>query len=252
MDQAVHPVEVDEGAEVDDVRDLCPRRRRPAEAVEDLLARPPCAPPRAPRGARGRRCCAQRFSSITLQRSSWPRNSSRSCTRRMSTSEAGRKPRTPRSRIRPPLTTSITRPSTGSPDSAARLDALPGDLEAGALLREDQATLGVLLGQHERVDLVAERDLVGRIDRAADRELADRDDAFRLVTDIDEHLVLVDPDNRAVDDLPLLEGDDRRSVVGNDMAVDLEQQAVGPLDGSPLGCRGRRGGQCVGGNTAAN
>ena len=37
----------------------------------------------------------------------------------MSTSEAGRKPRTPRSRIRPPLTTSITVPSTGSPDSAA-------------------------------------------------------------------------------------------------------------------------------------
>ena len=37
----------------------------------------------------------------------------------MSTSEAGRKPRTPRSRIRPPLTTSITVPSTGSPESAA-------------------------------------------------------------------------------------------------------------------------------------
>ena len=37
----------------------------------------------------------------------------------MSTSEAGRKPRTPRSRIRPPLTTSITLPLTGSPVSAA-------------------------------------------------------------------------------------------------------------------------------------
>ena len=37
----------------------------------------------------------------------------------MSTSEAGRKPRTPRSMIRPPLTTSMTVPSTGSPDSAA-------------------------------------------------------------------------------------------------------------------------------------
>ena len=37
----------------------------------------------------------------------------------MSTSDAGRKPRTPRSRIRPPLTTSITLPITGSPDSAA-------------------------------------------------------------------------------------------------------------------------------------
>ena len=37
----------------------------------------------------------------------------------MSTNDAGRKPRTPRSRIRPPFTTSITLPSTGSPDSAA-------------------------------------------------------------------------------------------------------------------------------------
>ena len=61
----------------------------------------------------------ERLSSITFARSSVPMNSSRSWTRRMSTSDAGRNPRTPRSRIRPPLTTSITRPRTGSPDSAA-------------------------------------------------------------------------------------------------------------------------------------
>ena len=35
------------------------------------------------------------------------------------------------------------------------LDALPGHLEASALLREDQTPLGVLLRHHERVDLVA-------------------------------------------------------------------------------------------------
>src|SRR5205085_1196428 len=39
--------------------------------------------------------------------------------RLMSTSDAGKNPRTPRSMISPPLTTSITVPSTGSPDSAA-------------------------------------------------------------------------------------------------------------------------------------
>ena len=61
----------------------------------------------------------ERLSSMTLQRSSRAMNSSRSCTRRMSTSDAGRKPRTPRSRIRPPLTTSMTFPTTASPDSAA-------------------------------------------------------------------------------------------------------------------------------------
>ena len=60
-----------------------------------------------------------RLSSMTLHSSLRPRNSSRSCTRRMSTSEAGRKPRTPRSRIRPPLTTSMTVPSTCSPAAAA-------------------------------------------------------------------------------------------------------------------------------------
>ena len=36
------------------------------------------------------------------------------------------------------------------------LDRLPGDLEARALLREDQPALGVLLRHHERGDLVAD------------------------------------------------------------------------------------------------
>src|SRR5262249_53152849 len=48
------------------------------------------------------------------------------------------------------------------------LDRLPRDLEAGALLREDQPALGVLLRQHERGDVVTDRDLVRRVDRAAD------------------------------------------------------------------------------------
>ena len=61
----------------------------------------------------------ERLSSMTLHSIVWPMYSSRFGTRRMSTSEAGRKPRTPRSMIRPPLTTSITEPATGSPDSAA-------------------------------------------------------------------------------------------------------------------------------------
>src|SRR5262249_12565308 len=65
-----------------------------------------------------------------------------------------------------------------------RLDRLPGDLEARALLREDQPTLRVLLRHHERGDLVADADLVRRVHRAADRQLADGDDALRLVTDV--------------------------------------------------------------------
>src|SRR3954462_6262688 len=172
----------------------------------------------------------ERLSSITLQRSSWPRNSSRSWTRRMSTSDAGRNPRTPRSRISPPFTTSITRPFTGSPHSAARplplhplshraRDRLPRHLEARALLRQDQPPLGVLLRQDERVDLIAERDLVRRVDRAPDRELGDGDDALGLVADVDEDLVLVDAHDGAVHHLPLIDRREGRLVVRDQLAV---------------------------------
>src|SRR5207253_8957211 len=55
--------------------------------------------------------------------------------------------------------------------------------------------------------------------RAPDRELGDRDDAFRLVADVDEHLVLVHPDDGAVDDLPLVDRREGRLVVGDQLAV---------------------------------
>ena len=99
------------------------------------------------------------------------------------------------------------------------LDVLPGQLEPRALLREDQAPFGVLLREHQRVDLVAERDLVGRVDRPADRELGDRDDPFRLVADVDEHLVLVHADDGAVHNLPLVDLGEGRVVVRNQLAV---------------------------------
>src|SRR3954462_3121851 len=157
----------------------------------------------------------ERLSSITLHWMGWPRYSSRCGTRRMSTSEAGRKPRTPRSMIRPPLTTSMTGPSTGAPGPAPpgappgpgrRLDAAPGLLEARALLGEDEPAVLVLLGQDERVHLLAELDLVMRVDRLADGQLVDRDDPFGFVADVDEDLVVVDPDDMAGEDVALLEG----------------------------------------------
>ena len=99
------------------------------------------------------------------------------------------------------------------------LDRLPGELEAGALLREEQTPLGVLLRHHERVDLVADRDLVGRVHVPADRELGDRDDALGLVADVDEHLVLVDAHDRAVDDLALVDRREGALVVGDQLPV---------------------------------
>ena len=99
------------------------------------------------------------------------------------------------------------------------LDLLPGQLEPRALLREDQAPFGVLLREHERVDLLTDRDLVGRVDRAADRKLGDRDDALGLVADVDEDLVLVDAHDGAVHDLPLVDRREGRLVVGDQVAV---------------------------------
>ena len=110
------------------------------------------------------------------------------------------------------------------------LDAAPGALEASALLGQDQAAVLVLLGEDEGVDLFAELDLLGRVDRLADRELVVGDDPLALVADVDEDLVLVDPHHLAGDDVALFEGDDRGVVVGDDLAVDLEEHPVGALD----------------------
>src|SRR6266545_2203698 len=98
-------------------------------------------------------------------------------------------------------------------------DRLPGELEASTLLREDQPAFGVLLRHHERVDLVSDGHLVGRVHGPPDRELGDRDHAFRLVADVHEHLVLVDPDDLAVDDLALVDGRESGLVVRDQLAV---------------------------------
>jgi len=142
--------------------------------------------------------------------------SSRFGTRRMSTSEAGRN-------LDDRALDRLTRLGGG-------LDAAPGLLEAGALLRHDQAAVLILLGEDECVDLFAELDLVVRVDRLADRQLVGRDDAFGLVADIDEDFVLIDAHDMTRDDLALLEGPHRRVVVRDDLPVDLEEQPVRALD----------------------
>ena len=101
----------------------------------------------------------------------------------------------------------------------------------------------VLLGEDERIDLFAERHLISGIDRLADRELVGGNDSLGLVADVNEDLVFVDPHDLAVDDVALVEGDHRRRVVGDDLAVDLQQEAVRALDRSSGGGRRR---QCLG------
>ena len=170
-------------------------------------------------------------------------NSSRFWTRRMSTSEAGRKPRTPRSRIRPPLTTSITVPSTGSPESAAfsiRRHAF--SKRARFLERIRRPSWSSLVRTRASTSSPSSTSSDG-IDRLADRELVGGDDPLRLVADVDQHLVLVDAHDLAAHHVPLAEGVDGGVVVGDELAVDLDQQVVG--------ARGAVAGGLLGGLAAA-
>ena len=171
----------------------------------------------------------KRLSSMTRHSRVWPRNSSRSATRRISTREAGRKPRTPRSRMRPPLTTSMTVPDDRSAFFGGLLDTLPGPLEPSALPGQDEPAVGVLLGQHEGVDDVAHRHFFSRIDRLSYGQLVGGDHAFALVADVDEDFVLVHPHHGPGDDVPLFESQDRGVVVGNHLPVDLDHEVLAAL-----------------------
>ena len=88
------------------------------------------------------------------------------------------------------------------------LDGAPGPLVLGPLLGEDQATLLVLLLEHQGLDGLAQRDDLGGVDVVADRQLADGDDALGLEADVEEHLVPVDLDDGALDQVTVLELDD--------------------------------------------
>ncbi len=122
----------------------------------------------------------------------------------------------------------------GTFDGLARFsggfDPPPGFLEAGTLLGQDQPSVLILLGQDECVDLLAELDLIAGVHRLADRELAGGDDPLGLVADVDEHLVVIDADDIAGDDVPLLEGMHRGVVVGNDLTVNLQQKPIRAFD----------------------
>ena len=110
------------------------------------------------------------------------------------------------------------------------LDPAPGLLEARALLGQDQAAVLVLLGEDERVDLLPiSTSSCGSTDLRIESSFMGMTPS-RLVADVDEDLVLVDADYAAGHDVALLEGDERGVVVGDDLAVDLEQETVRALD----------------------
>ena len=108
----------------------------------------------------------------------------------------------------PPLTTSMTGPGDDALLLLELLDRAPGPLVLGPLLRQDEAAVLVLLLEDQRLELLAERHDLGRVDVVADRELPRRDHAFGLEPDVEQDLVVVDLDDGAADQAALVELDD--------------------------------------------
>ena len=218
MDQAVHPVEIDEGAEVDDVRDRALDDVAGVEPVEDRLAHLLALV--LEDGAAREDDVVPRAIELDHLAAELLREE---LVEILDAADVDERRRQEAAHAEVEDETALDDLDHLAVDGLAALggslDRLPGELEARALLREEETPLGVLLRHHERVDLVADRDLVGRVHVPADRELRDRDDALGLVADVDEHLVLVDAHDRPMDDLALVDRREGALVVGDQLPV---------------------------------
>ena len=113
------------------------------------------------------------------------------------------------SRIRPPLTTSMTGPWT-TPSSSLIFSMLPQARSYWArfLDRTRRPSLSSFWRTSASIFSPSAHDL-GRVDVVADRQLAGRDDALGLVADVEQDFVLVDLHHDAFDDLAVLDVDHR-------------------------------------------
>ena len=218
VDEAVHAVEIDEGAEVDDVRDLTLDDVAGAQPVEDRLAHLLALV--LEDGATGEDDVVARAVELDDLAAELLAEELVEVLHAPDVDERGGKEAAHAEVENETALDDLDHLAVDRLTGLCRgLDALPRELEAGALLREDEAPVGVLLRQDERVDLLAHRDLVGRVHRPSDRQLGDRDDAFGLVADVDEHLVLVDAHDRAVHDLALVDLREGSVVVRDELPV---------------------------------
>ena len=85
------------------------------------------------------------------------------------------------------------------------LDRAPGPLVLSALLGQDQPAFLVLLGEDEGLDVVAHGDDLAGIDVVLDGQFTGGDDALGLVADVQQDLVAVHLDDRALDDVAVIE-----------------------------------------------
>ena len=112
------------------------------------------------------------------------------------------------STMSPPLTTSMTGPVTTSSASLS-FSMVPQARSYWARFFERirRPSLSSFWRTRASIGLAQGHDLRG-VDVVADGQLADRDDAFGLEADVEEHLVPVDLDHRALDQVTVLELDD--------------------------------------------
>lgn len=120
------------------------------------------------------------------------------------------------------------------------LDVSPGTLVLCALLGEDQTAFLVLLLENEGLDQIADSDDLVGVDVVLDRELTRGDDTLGLVADIEEDLIAVDLDDRAFDDVAVVE--ELQGLLDRGQEV-LSRSDV--VDGDLLGGRGGRCGSHV-------
>ena len=161
VDQAVDPLEVDEGAEVDDVGDLALDDLAGLEAAEDLLA--DLLALLLEDGAAREDdvvAAAVELDHLALELLA------HELVEVVDAADVDQRGGQEAAHAEVEDQAALDDLDHGALDRLAGLggglDPAPGLLEAGALLGEDQATLLVLLGEDERVDLLAELDLVAR------------------------------------------------------------------------------------------
>lgn len=105
------------------------------------------------------------------------------------------------------------------------LDAVPSTLVLGTLLGQDQTTVLVLLLENQSLDGITECNDVCRVSVLADGQLADRDNALGLESDVNEHLVMLDLNDSAVNEIALIKVGNRTvDEVVHLLLVDIVQE----------------------------
>src|SRR5215213_4518942 len=99
------------------------------------------------------------------------------------------------------------------------LYAVPRLLKGRSLGRENESAIRVLLLEDQSLYVLADLYDLLRVRTLADRKLVRWDQALRLIADIHQDLILVDPDDMALDDIAVLEVDQNRLVYGDYLPV---------------------------------